>query len=372
MRRKIKQALALLLAVASLIACIPAVMAAEDQTSGTVPVTITADSPTFSVTVPTTLPIHMDANGGITCGDITITNVGVGPVLVGDTQLTALNGWSLLDYASTTFTDANKGQHKAALRLDRDSGLTAAGKNTGEDIIPAHGGTQRISLSAKIPYQGVDAVDTSIAQIVFVLGWHQAIPAVSVSLDRTEIEARTETLTATVQNDDGSGVVWSSSDPENCSVSDSGNVEVRKSGTYIITATSVKDPSKSANCVVSYRWTPTPHPYDTGSFGYVGIFGNAVQGQFTGWPLWRTALDASDGSRVTAMSGGPLEYRKGQVTASVTSNGLDLPPGDVLQIILCVNGVEYEGVRDNDGFIFNITNDHGMVNNSYITIYIER
>lgn len=175
MYKKIQYMLSSLLVLAMLVACVPTGMAAEEQTSGTVPVTISASAPIFSVTVPTTLPIHMDAYGGITCGDITITNNSSGPVMVEDTQIASLNGWTLVNYATTNFTDANRGQHRAALRFDRDSGRTAAGSTTGQDIIPAQGGTQRISLSAKIPSQGVDAVNTNIAQVTFVLGWYSVI-----------------------------------------------------------------------------------------------------------------------------------------------------------------------------------------------------
>lgn len=119
----------------------------------------------FDVTVPTTLSIHMDANGGITCGDIVITNNGTESVVVEEAQVTALNGWTLVDYATTTFTDANKGQHKVALQLGSLDGSIAAS-----------GGQKTVDVAAKIPYQGVRIVNAPIAQVVFVLGWHESIP----------------------------------------------------------------------------------------------------------------------------------------------------------------------------------------------------
>lgn len=112
----------------------------------------------FSVTVPTTLPIHMDSNGGITCGDIVITNNGTGSVEVEDAQIVALNDWTLVDYPTTTFTDANKGQHKVALQL----GLL-------DSAISANGGQKTIDVAAKIPYQGTKGTYTDIAQVVLVL-----------------------------------------------------------------------------------------------------------------------------------------------------------------------------------------------------------
>lgn len=174
MQKTGKRFLAAILAALMLVNCVPAAGAAE-QTSGTVPLTATVSAPVFSVTVPTTLTIHMDDAGAITCGDIVITNNGTAPVLVADTQITALNGWTLVDYATTTFTSANDGQHRAAFRLTHQNGVTAAGGNSYQDIIPARGGRQAIAVSAKIPYQGPRGYNGNIAQIVLVLGWH-AVP----------------------------------------------------------------------------------------------------------------------------------------------------------------------------------------------------
>lgn len=114
----------------------------------------------FSVTVPTTVAIHMDASGGITCGNITITNNSSAAVMIKDTQVSALNGWTLMDYATTTFTEANKGQHKIALQLGAVDGA-----------ISANGGSKTIGVSAKIPRQGGQITNASIARVVFVLGW---------------------------------------------------------------------------------------------------------------------------------------------------------------------------------------------------------
>lgn len=242
MHKRIKQALSLLVVLAMLMACVPTGMAAEEQTSGTVPVTITASAPTFSVTVPTTLPIHMDAYGGITCGDITITNNSSGPVLVEDTQIASLNGWTLVDYATTNFTDANRGQHRAALQLNRGNGVTTTGTDTGEDIIPAHGGTQRIALSAKLPSQGVDAINTNIAQIVFVLGWHKAdIPMTGLIItggDSVDVGS-TISLSATkipADTANAEPLSWSSSNTSVAMVDGNGVVTGISAGTAVIKA----------------------------------------------------------------------------------------------------------------------------------------
>lgn len=199
MRKSIRQALSLLLVAAMLIACVPAVLAAEDQTSSTVPLAITASTPTFSVTVPTTLPIHMDAYGDVTCGDITITNSSAGPVVVEDTQLTALNGWTLADYDITAFSDTEKARHQVALQLDRDNGVTADGADTGEDFIPARGGQQTVSVAVKLPYQGVEMTDATIAQMVFVLGWYKHTAPLEIECADVTIAAADDVVKFTVK-----------------------------------------------------------------------------------------------------------------------------------------------------------------------------
>lgn len=187
-------------------------------------------STVFSVTVPTTVAIHMDASGGITCGDIVITNNSTDAVLIKDTQVSALNGWTLVDYATTIFTDADRGQHRMALQFARGNGITAAGVNTGEDIIPSGGGRQTVSVAAKIPYQGVPLTNATIAQVVFVLGWKDPPPAVPADA------LKSFTITVAEDGYTRNGGTWSDSDNvELHIVSQVGN-NVRYEGTCSLTA----------------------------------------------------------------------------------------------------------------------------------------
>lgn len=149
----------------------------------------------FSVTVPTTVAIHMDASGGITCGNITITNNSSGAVLIKDTQVSALNGWTLIDYATTSFTDANKGQHKVALKLSSVDGA-----------ISANGGSKTIGVSAKIPRQGAQMTNAAIAQVVFVLEWESSVPDVPAEA------LKSFTITVVETGNTRNGGSWSDSD----------------------------------------------------------------------------------------------------------------------------------------------------------------
>lgn len=173
----------------------------------------------FSVTVPTTVAIHMDASGGITCGNITITNNSSGAVLIKDAQVSALNGWTLMDYATTTFTDANKGQHKIALQLGAVGGA-----------ISANGGSKTIGVSAKIPRQGAQVTNVAIAQVVFVLGWESSVPNVPAEA------LKSFTITVVETGSTRNGGSWSDSDTvELHAVSQVGN-NVLYEGSCTITA----------------------------------------------------------------------------------------------------------------------------------------
>lgn len=328
MQRKIKQAIPLLLVLAMLVACVPMGMAAEEQTSGTVPVTIMASAPTFSVTVPTTLPIHMDVYGGITCGDITITNNSSGPVLVEDTQIAALNGWTLADYATTTFTDANKGQHRAALQLNRSNGLTASGSDTNEDFIPAGGGRQTISAAAKIPYQGVNAVNTNIAQIVFVLGWNKVvIPMTGLTItggDSADVGSTIQlSATKVPENTSDTGAIsWSSSDTSVATVTSDGIVTGKSAGTAVITA--------SCNGIVTTKDIIVVDPHLVtdielrDSWGGLLPENGTLEFQIYGYKSYSAHVipeSALDGKSITISSNNNnVAYRNGPSSIYVTGN----------------------------------------------------
>lgn len=163
-------------------------------------------STVFSVTVPTTVAIHMDTSGGITCGNITITNNSSGAVLIKDAQVSALNGWTLMDYATTTFTEANKGQHKIALQLSSVDGA-----------ISANGGSKTIGVSAKIPRQGAQMTNAAIAKVTFIVGWKD-IPIIE-GPDVIEWNSLSIPSANLSISDGTSGWTWSSSDPNILSAS---------------------------------------------------------------------------------------------------------------------------------------------------------
>lgn len=68
--------------------------------SASVPVTVAREAATFSVTVPTTLPISVDADGNVTTAtDATIINNSGAPVAVTKVKLASQNDWTLAAYS---------------------------------------------------------------------------------------------------------------------------------------------------------------------------------------------------------------------------------------------------------------------------------
>lgn len=118
----------------------------------------------MNVTVPTTLPIYQDTYGNVTCGDLEITNNSTDMLaVISDAQVSALGDWSLVDYDSASFTEANNGQHKLGIKLGDYDGIIAAGKS------------KNIAVGAKLPFQGVSTSNASVAKVVVtVIGGYNA------------------------------------------------------------------------------------------------------------------------------------------------------------------------------------------------------
>lgn len=236
-------------------------------------------STVFSVTVPTTVAIHMDASGGITCGDIVITNNSTDAVLIKDTQVSALNGWTLVDYATTTFTDANKGQHKVALQLSAVDGT-----------INSNGGSKTIGVAAKIPRQGTQMTNAAIGMVTFIVGWED-IPIIEGPdiLEWNSLSIPTANLSI---SDGTSGWTWSSSNPNIVSASSWGNGYV-----------TAKDIGKATICASKNGVTLTKTlevTWDKNAFT-----GNTLPGASFGF-LMGGEIIATGGHQVTVKSYSPI------------------------------------------------------------------
>ncbi len=146
--------------------------------SAFVPVTVTREAATFSVTVPTTLPISVDANGNVTTAtDAAIINNSGAPVAVTKVELASLSDWTLAAY-SRDILNLPVDTRQFGLQMNI-GGKTVATSNSGaSDILSdslnariAKGQNCAVTYNALFPAQTAAVSDTQIANVVFTIDW---------------------------------------------------------------------------------------------------------------------------------------------------------------------------------------------------------
>ncbi len=149
--------------------------------SNSVPVPLTVEAATFSVTVPTQLPITVDTNGNVvTATDAKIVNHSHGSVKITDVAVEGQGGWVTVDFDSAEMHKEKVGSKKVALEINN-------AKTTGENTIDfASGnfpkldgendtGTDElpVSYSAKLPAQANTLTDVNVVDIIFTISWDE-------------------------------------------------------------------------------------------------------------------------------------------------------------------------------------------------------
>ena len=162
--------LALSLAMALNLA-VPAMAVDASGSTGTADAVLTQEAAAFSVSVPTVLPIAMDANQNISVADnLAIENNSRGQVKVSAAQVDAVGGWELVDY-DTDFR---------AVKVDtKQFGFSLMGEpvpTTGEADATAFSvidgqGELALTYDATVATQSMPTAET-IARAVFTVGWN--------------------------------------------------------------------------------------------------------------------------------------------------------------------------------------------------------
>ena len=128
----------------------------------------------FSVTVPVTMPLAVDQNGGVHAAEnLTIQNDSTGAVKVTGVTVSANNGWTLVPYAT------NMAREKVDTRL---IGLSLNGVETdtegSSEILPLSGdwtvpenGNLPLSYDAVISALSQPVTDQAVLSVVFVMEW---------------------------------------------------------------------------------------------------------------------------------------------------------------------------------------------------------
>lgn len=149
-----------------------------------VPVELTADAATFSVTIPTKLPISVSSTGVITTSDnVVIRNNSHGTVKVSNMTIAALEGWEVVSF-DTNMKAEKVGTKKIALNINGD---TTTGANAitftqsnfpsinGDDGTAATEGVDAnellLTYDAKIPAQIEALSNVGAAEVTFTVTW---------------------------------------------------------------------------------------------------------------------------------------------------------------------------------------------------------
>ena len=151
-----------------------------DSTTGaaSVPVTVAREAATFSVTVPTTLPISVDANGNVTTAtDAAIINNSGAPVAVTKVELASLSDWTLAAY-SRDILNLPVDTRQFGLQMNIGDKTIATSNRGTSDILSdslnariAKGQNCAVNYNALFPAQTAAVSDTKIANVVFTVGW---------------------------------------------------------------------------------------------------------------------------------------------------------------------------------------------------------
>ena len=151
-----------------------------DSTTGSasVPVNVTREAATFSVVVPTTLPISVDADGNVTTAtDATIINSSSAPVAVTKVELTSQSNWTLAAY-NRDILNLPVDAKQFGLQMNIGDKTVATSNSGTSDILSdslnaqiAKGQNCAVTYNALFPAQTAAVSDTQIANVVFTVGW---------------------------------------------------------------------------------------------------------------------------------------------------------------------------------------------------------
>lgn len=184
-----KAPLFLSMALATSLMAVPAQAAAISTAgwTGETPVTITAEATTFDVTVPTSIPLTVKANGTVGVPtDLKIVNNSAGKVKV--TAVTAKDGtWTLADYNGgkrDKLASEKVNAKKLGLQLTAAGASVATtgtnaisavdstkwvmdGKDSGKNELPITVGAIATAVSEAKTFADADAA----AKVIFTIGW---------------------------------------------------------------------------------------------------------------------------------------------------------------------------------------------------------
>ena len=225
----------------------PAVVTTAGGT-GTADALLTQEATTFSVGVPTVLPVWVDSEGTVTTAtDAQIVNNSFGPVTVEAAQLDPINDWGLVAFDSDV-ESMKVGSKQFGFELQN-----AAVPTTGEcDVsgfgtIDGNGGAEAIDYDSIVAPQKA-AVTEEMANLVFTIGWDELKPTGYQIKSLSDLTESTEDgvdyelnvgdkvqLEAVAIYSAEAATGWSSSNEEVATITEDGLLTANAAGTTTVT-----------------------------------------------------------------------------------------------------------------------------------------
>ena len=174
-RRAIAACLSAVLCLSMTAASLASNVITSAGSSASSAVTLTAEAANFNVTVPTSLPVSVSADGTVTVAGTNpkIVNNGPGPVSVTDITISGLNDWTVMDYAADLSSEAVNGK-KIALSINDKKAVSERSAMIASFPSINGGEEQAFTYAANIPTQSTAIDGTEVAAITFTVRWATA------------------------------------------------------------------------------------------------------------------------------------------------------------------------------------------------------
>lgn len=153
----------------------------DENGAADIPITVTREAATFSVTVPTSLPVTVAADGTVTVADnATIENNGSGAVCVKNVKVTASENWALASFDKSAMLKEAPGTKEVGLSItmgSKTAATSAAGQSEdigsydNTDITIAAGNKLKVTYDATIPAQPNGLTQEQAASVIFTIDW---------------------------------------------------------------------------------------------------------------------------------------------------------------------------------------------------------
>ena len=169
-----KKFLSLVIALALAVSTIPSAFASEvdaEGSGGSVPVVLTQEATSFSVTIPTALPVYVSADHEISVAtDAKIINNNFGSVQVKSLTVEDLNGWTLMSFNSD-FSKSKVDSYEYGLQF-MGSNVNTDGSCSVANFSVINGNSSlHLDYDANISMLS-NPVELNIAKVIFVVGWN--------------------------------------------------------------------------------------------------------------------------------------------------------------------------------------------------------